>query len=239
MQDYKQVGEGDVGPNTGGMGIFSPVSFVSQRLMRQIEQRVLLPTLHALQVEGIDYRGTLYAGLMITEAGPRVLEYNCRFGDPETQAIVRRMQSDLVPYLVAAAEGKLDEVEPAEWDRRSCVGVVAAAEGYPGSYEKGRAITGLGAAAQVEEAVVFHAGTRQEDGGVVTAGGRVLCTTAMGDGLDEARERAYAAYDAIQWSGKFCRRDIGLPRPQRHGKAPLTPEEDSAVEADTAPASTP
>jgi len=222
VQDYKQVGEEDTGPNTGGMGIFSPVSFVTQRLMRQIEQRILLPTLHALQVEEIDYRGTIFVGLMITEAGPRVLEYNCRFGDPETQAIVRRMRSDLVPYLLAAAEGKLEETDPAEWDGRSCVGVVAATEGYPGSYEKGHTITGLEEAAQIEECVVFHAGTRVGSDGVETSGGRVLCTTALGDDLNEARERSYAAYDSINWSGKFCRRDIGLPRPLRAGMTPET-----------------
>ena len=231
VQDYKQVGEGDVGPNTGGMGIYSPVPFVTQRLMRQIEQRVLLPTLHALQVEGITYRGTLFAGLMVTEAGPTVLEYNCRFGDPETQAIVRRMRSDLVPYLVAAAEGRLEEMDPPEWDRRSCVGVVAAAEGYPGSYEKGAAITGLDEAARVEEAVAFHAGTRLDEGQVLTNGGRVLCMTALGDDLEAARERAYASYDAVRWGGKFCRRDIGLPRATRTEE----PSEDELLAGEPTP----
>ena len=215
VQDYKQVGEGDVGPNTGGMGIYSPVPFVTQRLMRQIEQRILLPTLHALQVEGITYRGALYAGLMITEAGPSVLEFNCRFGDPETQAIARRLRSDLVPYLVAAAEGTLERLEAPEWDARTCVGVVAASQGYPGEYEKGHVITGLDQAAAQQDTVVFHAGTRADDGQVLTSGGRVLCVTSLAEGLGAARERAYAAYDAIQWSGKFCRRDIGLERPLR------------------------
>jgi phosphoribosylamine--glycine ligase len=215
--DHKQVGDGDTGPNTGGMGIYSPVPFVTQRLMRQIEQRVLLPTLHALQVEGIAYRGTLYAGLMITEAGPRVLEFNCRFGDPETQAIVRRLQSDLVPYLLAVAEGTLEKESPPEWDARTCVGVVAAADGYPGAYEKGFVIRGLAAAEEVPETVVFHAGTAASGNEVVTAGGRVLCVTALGEDVHEARERAYAGYEAIRWSGKFCRHDIGLPRPRRPG----------------------
>jgi len=150
VMDYKQVHDGDRGPNTGGMGIVSPVSFVTQRLMRQIESRVLLPALHGLRIEGIEYRGLLYAGLMITEAGPRVLEFNCRFGDPETQAIVRRMRSDLVPYLLATAKGTLEAERPPEWDARTCIGVVAAAQGYPASYEKGHMITGLAEAGAVE-----------------------------------------------------------------------------------------
>ena len=211
--DHKQVGEGDTGPNTGGMGIYSPVAFATARLMRQVEQRVLLPTLHALQVEGVEYRGVLYAGLMITEAGPRVLEFNCRFGDPEMQGIVRRMPGDLLPILLAAAEGRLAEVDPPAWDPRTCVGVVGTAEGYPGSYRKGDVITGLDASASVEEAVVFHAGTRQDGRSVLTDGGRVLCVTALGDGMAAARERAYRAFDELSWSGKSCRRDIGLPRP--------------------------
>jgi phosphoribosylamine--glycine ligase len=215
VQDYKQVGEGDVGPNTGGMGIYSPVPFVTQRLMRQIEQRVLLPTLHALQVDGIQYRGTLFAGLMVTEAGPSVLEYNCRFGDPETQAIVRRMESDLVPYLVAASEGRLEDLDPPTWSSATCVGVVAAAEGYPGSYEKGHVVAGLEAAEEAEDTVVFHAGTRVDGSQTLTTGGRVLCVTSLGADLETARSRAYEGYDRIEWSGKFCRRDIGLPRPTR------------------------
>ncbi len=218
VMDHKQVGDGDTGPNTGGMGIYSPVSFVSQRLMRQIEQRVLIPTLHALSVEGIEYQGTLFAGLMITEAGPRVLEYNCRFGDPETQAIMRRLDSDLVPILLASANGTLEELDPPDWKSASCVGVVAAAEGYPGDYEKGYVISGLQAADALDDVVVFHAGTRQDGGQVLTNGGRVLCVTATAHGLEAAREKAYRGYEAIEWAGKFCRRDIGLPRPQRPGE---------------------
>ncbi len=217
VQDYKQVGDGDTGPNTGGMGIYTPVPFVTQRLMRQIESRILFQTLHALQVEGIAYHGTLYAGLMITDAGPRVLEFNTRFGDPETEAIVRRFRSDLVPYLLSAAKGTLSELEPPDWDARPCVGVVAAAEGYPGSYEKGHVITGLALASRVEETVVFHAGTRADGGQVLTNGGRVLCITALGDTLEIARERAYRAYGEVQWSGKFCRTDVALPRAVRAG----------------------
>ena len=212
VQDYKQAHDGDSGPNTGGMGIYSPVPFVTARLMRQIEQRVLLPTLHALQVEGIEYRGTLFAGLMITEAGPRVLEYNCRFGDPETQAMMRRMESDIVPYLIAASEGRLEDMHPIEWTSDACVGVVAAAEGYPGSYSKGHVVGGLEAAASVDDTVVFHAGTKSEGPDVVTAGGRVLCVTSLGRDLDTARERAYRGVESVRWPGRFFRTDIGLPR---------------------------
>ncbi len=232
VQDYKQVGDGDSGPNTGGMGVFSPVTFVTQRLMRQIESRVLLPTLHALQVEGIAFQGTLYAGLMITEAGPRVLEFNARFGDPETQAIVRRLKSDLVPYLIAAARGSLEELDPPEWDARHCVGVVAAAQGYPGPVEKGHVISGLETAAGFEETVVFHAGTREDGGQVLTNGGRVLCITALGETLEGARERAYRAADAVAWTGKFSRSDIGLPRPMRSSLRPLPTRGDGPPESE-------
>ena len=217
VMDHKQVGDGDTGPNTGGMGVYSPVSLLSRRLMRQIEQHVLLPTLDGLRRDELEFRGVLFVGLMLTAQGPRVLEYNVRFGDPEVQACLRRMQSDLVPYLLAAARGELETLEAPEWDPRTCVGVVAASEGYPGAYRKGDVIDGLAAAGRVEEVVVFHAGTRpalDKDGmhQVVTAGGRVLCVTALGDGLEEARERAYRAYGLIRWDGKFCRSDIGLAR---------------------------
>ncbi|NOT32163.1 MAG: phosphoribosylamine--glycine ligase, partial [Planctomycetes bacterium] len=215
VMDYKQVSDGDSGPNTGGMGIVSPVSFVTQRLMRQIELRVLVPALHGLRVEGIAYRGVLYVGLMITEAGPRVLEFNCRFGDPETQAIVRRMRSDLVPYLLAVARGELEKEQPPEWDERTCVGVVAAAQGYPGDYEKGHVIQGLAEAGLVADALVFQAGTKSDRGQVLTNGGRVLCVTALGLDVHVARESAYRALDLVHWSGKFARRDIGLPRSAR------------------------
>jgi len=212
--DHKQVGEGDTGANTGGMGVVSPVDRLSKRLQRQIEQHVLIPTLHGLRRDDTPFRGVLFVGLMLTEAGPRVLEYNCRFGDPEVQVVMRRLRSDLVPYLAAAARGELAGLEGPEWDPRWCVGVVAASEGYPGSYRKGDVIEGLDEADALEEVVVFHAGTRQGEAGVATDGGRVLCVTALGDDLEAARARAYAAYDGIRWDGKFCRRDIGLPRPK-------------------------
>ncbi len=207
--DHKQVGEGDSGPNTGGMGVYSPAPSLSRRLLRQIEQRIVVPAIHALRREEIDFRGVLYAGLMITESGPKVLEFNVRFGDPETQAIVRRFRSDLLPYLAATARGRLVEMDPPEWDPRFVVGVVAASEGYPGPVRKGDPIRGIEEAERREEVVVFHAGTAEKDGRLVTAGGRVLCVTAMGETIEEARASAYAAYDDIEWAGKFCRRDIG------------------------------
>ncbi|MCC6407690.1 MAG: phosphoribosylamine--glycine ligase [Planctomycetes bacterium] len=213
VMDHKQAGDGDTGPNTGGMGVVSPHPAVSTRLMRQIEQHVFVPTLHGLRCEEVEFRGVIFAGLMLTESGPKVLEYNCRFGDPETQAVMRRMKSDLVPYLLAAARGKLNELEGPDWDRRACIGVVGAADGYPGDYRRGDPIEGLDSAETVDEVVVFHAGTREQGRQTVTDGGRVLCVTALGADADEARERAYAGYERVRWTGKFARRDIGLKRP--------------------------
>ncbi|HEV8114041.1 MAG TPA: phosphoribosylamine--glycine ligase [Planctomycetota bacterium] len=209
--DHKQLGDGDTGPNTGGMGVYSPVPMLTRRLQRQIEQRVLVPAVHALRREEIDFRGVLYAGLMITESGPKVLEFNARFGDPEAQALVRRLKGDLLAILLATAKGELASIEAPDWDPRVCVGVVAAAEGYPANPRKGDPISGVESADEVEDAVVFHAGTaRQRDGDLVTAGGRVFCVTALGAALDEARARAYSAYDRIAFHGKQCRHDIGL-----------------------------
>lgn len=209
VQDHKQVGEGDTGPNTGGMGVYSPVPSLNARMHKQIEQRILVPTVHALRKEGIAYQGVLFVGLMLTESGPRVIEYNVRFGDPECQALMRRLKSDIVPVLLAAAKGDLESIEPPEWDARAVVGVVAAAAGYPETPQKGDVIEGLEAAGQVEEVIVFQAGTKAKGQNVLTNGGRVLCVTAMADDLEQARGRAYEAYDRIHWDGKFCRRDIG------------------------------
>ena len=207
--DHKQVGEGDTGPNTGGMGAYSPAPSLGHRVLRQIEQRIIIPSIHAIRCEGIEYRGVLFIGLMLTESGPKVLEYNVRFGDPETQALVRRFTDDLLPYLVATANGKLKSLDPPTWDGRYTVGVVGASEGYPGEYTKGNVIAGLAEAEGLEDVVVFHAGTSISGNDVVTSGGRVLCVSSMAEDMETARERAYAGYDAIQWSGKFCRRDIG------------------------------
>jgi len=221
VQDHKQVGEGDTGPNTGGMGVYSPVASLNRRLQRQIEQHVLVPTLHALRHEEIEFRGMLFVGLMMTEGGPRVLEYNVRFGDPECQALVRRLKGDLLPILLAAAKGELAKIEPPEWDERVCVGVVAAAEGYPGQVRKGDPIEGLDAAEALEDVVIFQAGTSADKNGrVLTNGGRVLCVSALGKDLAAARERAYAAFDQIRYAGKFCRRDIGVRHRQQDGQDP-------------------
>jgi phosphoribosylamine--glycine ligase len=210
VMDHKQVGDGDTGPNTGGMGVCSPVTVLSRRVMRQIEQHVLVATLHGMRLEELSFRGVLFVGLMLTESGPRVLEYNCRFGDPEAQALMRRMRSDLVPYLLATAKGKLGELEGPEWDPRVCVGVVGAAEGYPGAVRKGDPILGLDEAAKEPEVIVFHGGTKKRGGDVLTDGGRVLCVTSLGKDLQEARQRVYAGFDKLQWEGCFCRRDIGV-----------------------------
>jgi phosphoribosylamine--glycine ligase len=215
VMDHKQVGDGDTGPNTGGMGVVSPVPIFDKRIRRSVETDILIETLKGLHRAEIEYRGVLFVGLMLTDRGPRVLEYNCRFGDPETQACLMRMKSDLVPYLLATATGKLSELEGPDWDERTCVGVVAASEGYPGAYRRGDAISGLEVAAARPDVAVFHAGTKDARGGVVTDGGRVLCVTALGEDVARARENAYGAYDLIRWDGKFCRRDIGLPRAQQ------------------------
>ena len=210
VEDHKQVGEGDTGPNTGGMGVASPVSWLGKRLGHQVEQHVLIPILHALRVEGIPFQGLLYAGMMITEGGPKVLEFNVRFGDPETQAVVRRFKSDLVPYLLGAANGTLAELEAPQWEQRHCVGVVMCAEGYPGSYRKGDPILGIDRAeAQDDAVVVFQAGTKLDGPTLLTSGGRVLCVTGMGEGLDAARAAAYGGVERVRFDGSFHRTDIG------------------------------
>ena len=209
-QDHKRVGEGDTGPNTGGMGAYSPAPVVEVGdLMDRIVKTILIPTLHGLKREGIPFSGVLYAGLMITKGGPRVLEYNVRFGDPETQVLLPRMQNDLFGVLFAAAEGKLDEVEDIAVDPRTCVGVVMASGGYPGAYQGGKAIQGLDRAGARPDVLVYHAGTRRSGERLVTAGGRVLCVSALGEGFRGACDRAYEAVDDIHFEGAYCRRDIG------------------------------
>jgi len=207
-QDHKRGGEGDTGPNTGGMGAYSPAPVVTPEVDRRIMDEVILPTVRGMANEGLPYTGFLYAGLMISAEGtPKVIEYNCRFGDPETQPIMLRMKSDLVAHCLAALEGRLDG-EKAAWDERASVGVVMAAGGYPGAYAKGKIISGL-PEAEEEGVKVFHAGTAGQDGQVVTAGGRVLCATALGTTVSEAQARAYAQVDRISWEDAYCRRDIG------------------------------
>jgi phosphoribosylamine--glycine ligase len=207
-QDHKRIGEGDTGPNTGGMGAYSPAPVVDAAVFDRVMTQVILPTVRGMAAEGNDYTGFLYAGLMISPAGePRVIEYNCRFGDPETQPIMVRLQSDLVGLCDAALAGTLDSAE-AEWDPRCAIGVVLAAGGYPGSYSKGTVIHGLDAI-QADNIKVFHAGTANADGQVVTSGGRVLCVTALGDDIAAAQRDCYLAADKISWDGMTLRRDIG------------------------------
>ncbi|MBI1311499.1 phosphoribosylamine--glycine ligase [bacterium] len=207
-QDHKRAHDGDAGPNTGGMGAYSPAPLVTPELMDEILHSVLIPTVHTLGANDIRFRGILYAGIMITDDGPQVLEYNVRFGDPEAQPVLMRLKTDLAEVLLAAAEGRLDQIEPLDWDDRPTICVVMASAGYPGSYEKGRPISGLDAAAQLENVKVFHAGTKLKGSQVVNNGGRVLGVTAIGDDLAEAKRRAYQAVDLIRWDGGWCRRDI-------------------------------
>ncbi len=206
-QDHKRVGDGDSGPNTGGMGAYSPAPVVTDAVYQRIMSEVIEPTVKGMAAEGNDYTGFLYAGLMISpEGAPKVIEYNCRFGDPETQPIMIRLQSDIVALCQAAIDGKLDSVS-ANWDSRPAVGVVLAAGGYPASYGKGDVISGLEAAV-MDNAKVFHAGTSLDNGQVVTSGGRVLCATALGNSVTEAQQLAYQQVAAISWNNVYFRKDI-------------------------------
>lgn len=207
-QDHKAAHDGDTGPNTGGMGSYSPTPVITPELTDTVVEKILIPTVHEMRKENRNFRGCLYAGLMITNQGPKVLEFNVRFGDPETQAVLMRLKSDLAAVLYAAADGKLEDIPPLEWDPRPAVCVVMAAAGYPGDYEKGQPIRGLDDAAQVTDAKVFHAGTKLVDGQVVTDGGRVLGVTALGDDLSQAKLHAYQAVKCIRWEGAWCRKDI-------------------------------
>jgi phosphoribosylamine--glycine ligase len=206
-QDFKRVGDGDAGPNTGGMGAYSPVPFVDDATARRIRRDVLERTVGAMEADGVPYRGVLYAGLMITEDGPKVLEFNARFGDPETQALLPLLGSDLAELCLACAEGNLS-LYRANLSPRACVTVVLASAGYPEAYETGREIDGLEDAESVEGAHVFHAGTAERQGRVVTSGGRVLSVSALGDDLVEARARAYEACSRVSFEGMHYRRDI-------------------------------
>ena len=208
-QDHKRVGDGDTGPNTGGMGAYSPAPVVTPEVNDRIMKEVIIPTVEGMAKEGNDYTGFLYAGLMIDESGaPKVIEYNCRFGDPETQPIMLRMQSDLVELCLAAFEDNGLAGKTCNWDPRASIGVVLAAGGYPASYNKGDVISGL-PQSEVEGEKVFHAGTKLNDNGEVTTnGGRVLCATALGNSVTEAQQRAYELTKKISWEGAFYRNDI-------------------------------
>ncbi len=207
-QDHKRIGEGDTGPNTGGMGCYSPVPNVSDAVQDCIVTSIIMPTVKAMAEEKAPYSGTLYGGCILTDSGPELIEYNCRFGDPETQVVIPRLQSDLLEVLAATAEGKLDGID-LSWSDEVAACVVIASEGYPGSYEKGKRITGLEQAQTDERVKVYHAGTVAQDGECYTAGGRVLGVTALGSDYDDAFERAYAAIDRVHFDGMYYRRDIG------------------------------
>ena len=217
-QDHKRIGEGDTGPNTGGMGAYSPAPVVDAAVNQRIMDEVIMPTVRGMASEGNDYTGFLYAGLMISPSGdPKVIEYNCRFGDPETQPIMVRLQSDLVALCETALDKNLDTAS-ADWDARCAIGVVLAAGGYPASYAKGAVISGLDAD-QADNIKVFHAGTAQDGDKIVTSGGRVLCVTALGDNIAAAQKDCYRAADKISWDGVTLRRDIGWRAIARYSQA--------------------
>ena len=206
-QDHKRVGDGDTGPNTGGMGAYSPAPVVTAEVHQRIMDEIIYPTVRGMAAEGLPYKGFLYAGLMIDPSGAsKVIEFNCRFGDPETQPILLRMKSDIVELCQAAIDGKLDQCS-SDWDERAAVGIVLAAGGYPGSYKKGDVISGLPEMDTAGEKA-FHAGTTLADGQVVTSGGRVLCATALGNTVTEAQQRAYTLAKKLNWDGAFYRNDI-------------------------------
>ncbi|MCA9247045.1 MAG: phosphoribosylamine--glycine ligase, partial [Planctomycetales bacterium] len=207
-QDHKPAYDGDEGPNTGGMGAYCPTPLVTDAMLQEIEENVLVPTVHVMKRTRRPFRGVLYAGLMVTNQGPKVLEYNVRFGDPECQPLLMRLKSDLVEVMEATVDGKLDQIEPVQWDPRPSVCVVMASEGYPDKYERGFPIRGLEEAAKIPGVKVFHAGTALADGQVVTDGGRVLGVTAIGESISAAKLQAYTAVKCIRWQGAWCRKDI-------------------------------
>lgn len=208
-QDHKPAFDGDTGPNTGGMGAYCPTPIVDDALMAWIEEHVLVPTVHTMKRNRKPFRGVLYAGLMITpQSGPKVLEYNCRFGDPECQPLIMRLKSDLMDILEAVVDQQLDQIDAPEWDPRPAICVVMASQGYPGDYEKGRPITGIDAADALPDVKVFHAGTRLENDTILTDGGRVLGVTALGESISVAKLNAYTGVQKIRWAGGWCRKDI-------------------------------
>jgi phosphoribosylamine--glycine ligase len=207
-QDHKAVGDGDTGPNTGGMGAYSPAPTLTPELQAMVMETIIRPTVDGMAAEGSPYKGVLYAGLMLTATGPKLLEYNVRFGDPECQVLAMRLKSDLLPALVAACDGQLAHLD-LRWFDAAALTVVMAANGYPGAYQKNSEIRGLDTLSDMEDVKVFHAGTRRDGDRLLATGGRVLNVTALGASIGEAQMRAYAAVDRIDWPGGFCRRDIG------------------------------
>ncbi len=206
-QDHKRAFDGDKGPNTGGMGAYSPAPILNEAMVERAMAEIVLPTVRAMKAEGVPFKGVLYAGLMIGKNGPKLIEYNCRFGDPETQVLMIRLKSDLVPALVACADGGLEHLD-LRWSDEAALTVVMAANGYPDAYKKGSEIRGLEAAGKVEGVQVFHAGTKADGAHILANGGRVLNVTASAATVEEARNRAYKAVDLIDWPEGFCRRDI-------------------------------
>ena len=207
-QDHKPAYDGDKGPNTGGMGAYCPTPIVDEEMMEMIEERILVPSIHTMKRNRKPFRGVLYAGLMLTQAGPKTLEFNVRFGDPECQPLIMRLQSDLMDILEATVDGCLDTIADPIWDPRPSICVVVASQGYPGDYEKGKEITGLDAASKLEDVKVFHAGTSMVEGRVFTDGGRVLGVTAVGSSISAAKLQAYTAVQMVRWPGAWCRKDI-------------------------------
>jgi phosphoribosylamine--glycine ligase len=216
-QDHKRVFDGDQGPNTGGMGAYSPAPVMTADMSRRAMDEIVLPTVRAMKAMGAPYKGVLYAGLMITDAGPKLIEYNVRFGDPECQVLVLRLMSDLLPALLASCDGMLKNFD-LRWYPDAALTVVMAAKGYPGSYAKGSPIEGLDAAGEIEGVEIFHAGTKAEGGRILANGGRVLNVCALGETVAQAQSRAYQAVDRIRWADGFCRRDIGFRAVERERK---------------------
>ncbi len=216
-QDHKRAFDGDAGPNTGGMGAYSPAPVLTDELVERILAKIVRPTVAALARRGIAYRGVLYAGLMITAEGPKLIEYNARFGDPECQVLMLRLKDDILTILNAAVDGVLDQVG-VRWRDEAALAVVMAAEGYPGPYRSGSEIGGLANAAAIPGVEIFHAGTRRDDGRILATGGRVLNVAALGKDVAEAQARAYRAVDLIDWPEGFCRRDIGWRATAREGR---------------------
>ncbi len=215
-QDHKPAYDGDKGPNTGGMGAYSPATVVTEELLGRIERDILVPVVHTMKRQRRPFVGLLYAGLMLTHQGPRVLEFNVRFGDPECQPLLMRLNTDLLEVFLAASQNQLERIGPLEWDPRPSVCVVMASEGYPGSYDRGLPIRGLSEAAAIPDVKVFHAGTATRDDQVITDGGRVLGVTGIGRSIAAAKLQAYRAVKAIRWRGAWCRKDIsdqGLGNP--------------------------
>ncbi len=215
-QDHKRIFDDDIGPNTGGMGAYSPAPLVTETLLRKIEARVIEPTVRGMSREGVPFKGVLYAGIMVTSQGPQVLEYNVRFGDPEAQAVLPRLENDLLEVMLASCEGRLNEIQ-LKWDKRNCVCVVMSSGGYPGKYQTGYEITGLNSAMEQNDTFVFHAGTKKDGSQILTAGGRVLGVVSLGNGVRDAIDKVYTAVDQIKFDHCFFRRDIGAKALKRLG----------------------